>query len=226
MRVLPVDDAPRFTPGGTVTVTEDSGAYAASWATGVGPGPQEGGQALHFVLDELSDPALFAVAPSLGPDGVLRFTPAPQASGTATVRARLVDDGGTADGGHDTSDPVMLRINVSAVDDAPTMEVLPTLRARGDRAWLRVRVVDLDSTGLTVHGNAWQTGSPSRRRAPARFARSDCAGSSTTPMDAWSSGSPTARARSARRCGSGSVVDRRTPSRAPAGTPGRVCSSD
>ena len=109
---------------------------------------------MHFVLDELSDPALFAVPPSLGADGVLRFTPAPQAAGTATVRARLVDDGGTAGGGQDTSDPVVLRINVSALDDAPSIEVLPSLRARGDRVWLRVRVSDLDSSVLTVEGKA------------------------------------------------------------------------
>ncbi len=143
--VRPVNDAPRFTPGGAVTATEDSGAHQAAWAGAVDPGPKETGQAVHFVLDQLSDPALFAVPPSLGPAGVLRFTPAADASGTATVRVRLVDDGGTSSGGTDTSAPVTLTITVTPVDDAPALEVLDFLRVSGDRAWLKVRVTDVDT---------------------------------------------------------------------------------
>src|SRR5262249_16054830 len=44
--------------------------------------------------------------------GKLTFTPAPNASGTALVTVVLHDDGGTANGGVDTSQPQSFQINV------------------------------------------------------------------------------------------------------------------
>ena len=158
VHVTPVNDAPTFAPGGVVTVAEDSGPYAAVWAHGVSPGVGESGQSLHFVLDGLSAPSLFATAPAIGADGTLRFTPAPNANGTATVRVRLADGGGSAGGGHDTSAPVTLQIVVQALDDAPRLEVLPSLRAHDDRAVLTVRVSDVDSPDLKLTAEATDAG--------------------------------------------------------------------
>jgi hypothetical protein len=116
-----VNDAPSFVSGGDVTVKEDSGSYAAPWATSISAGPaNEGGQSLTFTVTGNSNPALFASAPSIAPDGTLSFTPAANAFGSASITVILQDNGGTASGGADTSSSVTFNINVSSVNDPPS----------------------------------------------------------------------------------------------------------
>jgi Bacterial Ig domain len=117
--VTGVNDAPSFTPGGNVAIDEDSGAYSAVWATGISAGPNEGGQTVHFNVAN-DNHALFSVQPSISPAGVLTFTSAPNAYGSATVTVTLQDNGGTANGGIDTSATVTFTITINAVNDAPT----------------------------------------------------------------------------------------------------------
>src|SRR5205085_4076644 len=50
----------------------------------------------------------------------LIFTSAPDANGSATVTVAIHDDGGTSDGGVDTSAAQTFVINVTAVNDAPS----------------------------------------------------------------------------------------------------------
>ncbi|HET9416390.1 MAG TPA: hypothetical protein VFP30_02505, partial [Candidatus Limnocylindria bacterium] len=52
------------------------------------------------------------------------YTPAANANGTATVTVTLQDNGGTADGGDDTSDEQTFTITVTAVNDAPTLNAI------------------------------------------------------------------------------------------------------
>ncbi len=116
-----LNDAPTFTPGANVTVNEDGGPQTIAWATNLSPGPaDEAGQALSFVIDSNSNAALFAAQPAMSSNGTLTFTPAPDASGTATVMLRLTDDGGTVNGGVDTSSAHALVITVNPVNDAPS----------------------------------------------------------------------------------------------------------
>ena len=118
--ITPVNDAPSFTKGADVTVLEDSGAYSQSgWATAISDGPNESGQALTFSVSNDNN-ALFAVQPSVAPNGTLTFTLAADAFGSATVTVTLSDDGGTANGGSDTSAPQTFTINVTGVNDAPS----------------------------------------------------------------------------------------------------------
>lgn len=115
-----VNDAPSFTSGGNVTVAEDSGAYSAAWATNISAGAaNESGQALTFTVTNNTNPALFSAAPSIASNGTLSFTSAANASGTASITVALKDDGGTANGGQDTSAPVTFTITVTAVNDNP-----------------------------------------------------------------------------------------------------------
>jgi large repetitive protein len=114
-----VNDEPSFTGGGNVNVLEDSGAYSASWATGISAGPSESGQTVAFHVSNDNN-ALFSAQPSIAPDGTLTFTPAANANGTATVTVYLTDDGGTANGGDDTSPTQTFTITVTAVNDAPS----------------------------------------------------------------------------------------------------------
>lgn len=118
INVTPVNDAPGFDGGGDVTVNEDSGPYTAPWATGITAGPNET-QTVTFSVSNNND-ALFLVQPSISPDGVLSFTPAPNAFGSAAVTVALTDDGGTANGGVDTSAAQTFTINVTGVNDGPT----------------------------------------------------------------------------------------------------------
>jgi len=119
--VNPANDVPSFAVGVAPTVLEDSGAQTlAGWVTAITAGPaDEAGQTLTFLLSN-SNPALFAVQPSLSADGTLTYEPAADAFGTATVTVRLQDNGGTDNGGVDTSAPQQFTITVTGVNDAPS----------------------------------------------------------------------------------------------------------
>jgi hypothetical protein len=117
-----VNDAPSFTAGGDQTVNEDAGAQAvAGWATNISSGPaNEASQVLDFQLSS-DNSALFAAGPMIDPTtGDLTYTPAPNANGVAHVTVVLHDDGGTANGGVDTSVPQTFTITVNPVNDAPS----------------------------------------------------------------------------------------------------------
>jgi hypothetical protein len=122
LTIGPVNDAPTFTKGADQTTPEDSGPQSvAGWATNLGAGPNESGQALSFQITGNTNPGLFSAAPAVSPAGTLSYTPAPDASGVATVTLVLKDDGGTANGGQDTSAPQTFLIAVAPVNDAPTV---------------------------------------------------------------------------------------------------------
>lgn len=116
INVTPVNDAPSFVSGGNVTVLKDSGAYGpANWASAISAGPaDESGQAVAFSVIANTNPALFSVAPALNGLGQLSFTPAPGLFGTAQITVRAQDNGGIANGGQDTSAPVVFTITVQS----------------------------------------------------------------------------------------------------------------
>ncbi|HKR65230.1 MAG TPA: Ig-like domain-containing protein [Thermoanaerobaculia bacterium] len=153
-----VNDAPSFTPGGDVTVNEDSGPYLAPWATGISAGPNEGGQTVSFNVSNNNN-ALFLVQPSISSTGVLTFTSAPNAYGSALVTVSLQDNGGTANGGVDTSAPVQFTITVNAVNDAPTAatdawDTLGNTELRVDFAGgLTPKITDTTPSGNGVRDN-------------------------------------------------------------------------
>ena len=121
LTVQPVNDAPSFTPGGDVVVQEDTGPQSLLWATNISPGPpDEAAQMLAFLILSNDNPALFAMQPTLDPDGTLRFRTAPDSNGRAELVIQLKDDGGTDNGGVDTSLRQTLLIIVQPVNDAPS----------------------------------------------------------------------------------------------------------
>jgi VCBS repeat-containing protein len=116
-----VNDAPVFTKGADQSVLEDAGPQSVTgWATNIAAGPpDEAGQMLTFLVST-DNPSLFATRPSIDPaTGTLTYTSAVDANGTATVTVRLMDNGGTANGGSDTSAPQTFVITVIAVNDPP-----------------------------------------------------------------------------------------------------------
>ena len=100
---------------------EDSGAATVpGFATSISTGPSdESGQTVTFTVTN-DDNALFSGQPAIAPNGTLTFTPAANAHGVATVTVSIKDDGGTANGGDDTSDTQTFTITVRSVNDAPS----------------------------------------------------------------------------------------------------------
>ncbi len=118
-----VNEAPSFTPGGNVTVVENTGpAIISNWATGMSPGvgANEASQSLNFNVTNDNN-ALFASQPTIDAlTGTLLFTPAADAFGVATVTVSLQDSGGTASGGTDVSAPQTFKITVAPINEAPS----------------------------------------------------------------------------------------------------------
>jgi VCBS repeat-containing protein len=127
INVTAVNDEPSFVAGPDVPVFEDAGAVSIpTWATGISAGPaDESAQTLNFVITGNTNAGLFAAAPQVNSSGDLSFTPQANASGTATITLELTDNGGTANGGDDTSAPQSFTITVTAVNDAPTITLGP-----------------------------------------------------------------------------------------------------
>lgn len=119
--VLPVNDAPRFVAGPNQMVSQNAGAQIVNgWATGISAGPaDEAGQSLSFSVTSNTNAALFAVQPAISPTGVLTYTPATNASGSAKITLSISDDGDTSNGGMNTSTSQTVTITVSAPNAAP-----------------------------------------------------------------------------------------------------------
>jgi ELWxxDGT repeat protein/VCBS repeat-containing protein len=128
LEVVSVNDVPAFTKGPDLTRAEDAGPQAvADWATGITAGAaNEAVQALTFLV-ETSNPGLFSALPAIVADGTLTFTSAADAHGIANVTVRLMDDGGTANGGADTTAAQLFTITILSVNDAPTFVKGPDL---------------------------------------------------------------------------------------------------
>src|SRR5262249_41910462 len=119
-----VNDVPSFTGGTNQTALEDSGAQSVvAWVTAMSARPvDEAGQALNFVVRTTNNP-LFPVHPSVAANATLSYTPAPNPNGTAPVTIAIHDNGGTANGGVDTSATQTFTITITAVNDVPSFTV-------------------------------------------------------------------------------------------------------
>jgi hypothetical protein len=113
LTIQPVNDAPSFSAGGNQVCVSLLGAQSVSgWATGISPGPaNESSQTVTFAVTT-DRPNLFIVQPAVSPDGTLTYRPKLLGLGVATVTVRAVDNGGTANGGVDTSPPQTFTITI------------------------------------------------------------------------------------------------------------------
>ncbi len=145
----PVNDAPSFTKGPDQFASGFTAQTVPNWATNISPGPpDEAGQTVSFIVTNNNN-ALFSVQPAIDPSGTLTYTPAAGANGAATVTVRLKDNGGTANGGQDTSAPQTFLITVSLAG----WTTLGNSGAREDES----NPVKLTYTNFTAAANA---GSP------------------------------------------------------------------
>ncbi|MCW5554738.1 MAG: DUF4082 domain-containing protein [Verrucomicrobiae bacterium] len=119
-----VNDAPTLTlASNEVVVLEDSGPVTVGGFATFSPGPaNESAQTITNVATlSLSDATLFAVVPTVSPEGTLSFTPAADRYGVAEVTIQAQDDGGSAHGGTNGSGAATLTITITAVNDAPVV---------------------------------------------------------------------------------------------------------
>lgn len=104
VRVNPVNDAPTLDSIANKSGPQDSGSQSVS-LTGIGSGAANENQLLDVIVSA-SNPALFSsmsvayISPLT--TGVLNFTPAHGAVGSATITVTVSDNGGTANGGINT----------------------------------------------------------------------------------------------------------------------------
>ncbi len=110
--ITPVNDAPSFAVGSDQIAVLGALITDPGWATGISAGPaDEASQNVSFSVTN-DNPGIFAVDPTIAPNGTLSFRAALLALGSATVTVRIVDNGGTANGGSDTSGPQTFTITV------------------------------------------------------------------------------------------------------------------
>jgi putative nucleotidyltransferase with HDIG domain len=151
--VVAVNDAPSFQAGPGEHVFENAGRQTrAGWATAISAGPaNEATQRVGFRVST-DRPALFAVEPSISPDGILTYTPAVNAHGTAVVTVQAVDDGGTADGGVDASRSQTFSIVIEHLNHAPiaTADTVPAVEDDAAGVTFDVLANDTDVDGDTL----------------------------------------------------------------------------
>ena len=122
IHVAPVNDRPGFTDRGDPKEvhSHDGPQTVSGWARDITPGADnETDQILEFLVIGNSNPSLFTPAGQPGvtrdgpqsSEGTLTFTPS-DGSGDATITVVLKDNGGTANGGVDTSDPHTFKIRI------------------------------------------------------------------------------------------------------------------
>src|SRR5207247_2301674 len=142
----PVNDPPSFVKGPNQTVLEDAGTQTViNWAAAISAGPpDEAGQSLTFLVSNNNNP-LFSSQPAVAPNGTLTYTPAPNANGTATVTVQLQDNGGTANGGVNTSASQSFTITVTAVNDPPVLAAIANQTVNeGNPLTLTLTATDID----------------------------------------------------------------------------------
>ena len=113
LTVNPANEIPSFTKGANQSTELGSGVQTvAGWATAISQGTGESGQLVDFVVTNDSN-SLFTVQPSVSANGTLSYTPG-NTTGVATVSVRIHDNGGTANGGVDTSAIQTFTISITA----------------------------------------------------------------------------------------------------------------
>jgi uncharacterized delta-60 repeat protein len=162
--ITAVNDAPSFTKGTNQTVTAgDTLQTIPLWATGLFTGPaDEASQTVTYQIVSNSNPSLFTVAPTIAATGQLTYQPVSTITTTTVVTLGVVaqDNGGTANGGVDTSviqtftitiapKPVLTIANVT-VKEGNAATTPQTFTVKLDQASSATITVDYQ----TVDGNA------------------------------------------------------------------------
>jgi hypothetical protein len=156
IEILSVNDQPSFTMGSAIVVAEDVGNVVdTSWASSVSAGPiNEASQSLSFKVSS-SNAGLFEISPKINAsNGDLEFKTKLNQNGTAQVYVTLVDDGGVANGGIDTTIVDSFTITITPVDDTPVISFKPVISVAEDEVLqtllTNISVTDVDGDAITL----------------------------------------------------------------------------
>jgi subtilisin family serine protease len=119
--ITAVNDAPSFIKGPDISIEERSTPYyVPTWATSINLGPSDEStqQPIFNVLS--TNLVLFTSPPTVTESGALSFTPASGQTGTSTVTVTLSDDGGTDNGGINSSPSQQFSITITPANIPPS----------------------------------------------------------------------------------------------------------
>jgi VCBS repeat-containing protein len=123
-----INDEPDFTVTRSINVDEDSGAFTgivlsnivpASGMNSVPPTALDESNQSVTITTTNDKPTFFSVQPIIDSNGVLRFTPALNAFGTAVVTVLATDNGPSTAPNVNVSAPKTLTITIRQINDAP-----------------------------------------------------------------------------------------------------------
>ncbi|HEY0156954.1 MAG TPA: Ig-like domain-containing protein, partial [Thermoanaerobaculia bacterium] len=120
--VTNVNDQPTFViPASAPTVVKNAPAQTINnFASSISKGQANEPDTLAFTVTNDSN-AIFSAQPAISSSGALTYTPASNATGTATVSVVLKDNGGVANGGVDTSVTKSFTITISEPNSPPVV---------------------------------------------------------------------------------------------------------
>ena len=150
--VTGVNDPPSFTPNPDPDIANPKVLLNAgpqtilNWVTVDVPPADEIGQTVSFTVTT-NNPGLFRVRPAVSPTGTLTFTPLAGFGGIATITVTLKDNGGTANGGDDTSDAQTFTITTYLADVTYTAAGSKKLKATVVNGLLAVQIGGIANSG-------------------------------------------------------------------------------
>ncbi len=147
-----VNDAPSFIVGPSQMVAGDGQSVTVpGWATAISAGPaNEGGQTVSFLVSNNAN-WLFMTQPTVDATGALTFATFAGAQGDAIVFVQAHDDGGTANGGIDTSTFQVFIIRVTSANQSPVANDDSATAASGVDTVIPVLANDSDPDGDALH---------------------------------------------------------------------------
>ena len=121
LTVNPINDPPSFTASNPPTSQENAGIQTLTgWITSFVAGPvDEGTQTASYTVSNVTNPGLFAVNPAISPSGVLTYTTATDANGSSNFSVQVIDNGGTANGGLNTSAAQSFTLTIEPLANTP-----------------------------------------------------------------------------------------------------------
>lgn len=122
-----VNDRPTFTAASPPAVNEDAPPVSVPGfvsAFNPGPGNDVGQTVSAYTVSGISNPGLFLVPPAVATDGTLTYQLNANANGNSTFNLTVTDNGGSANGGLETSLSQPFTITVNPVNDRPAISVL------------------------------------------------------------------------------------------------------
>jgi hypothetical protein len=133
LTVTPVNDKPTLSAISNATILEDAPTQTVNLA-GIGAGQSNESQVLTVTASSSNlglIPSPTVTYTNASPTGLLRYTPLANANGSAVITVVVRDDGGTANGGVNAVTNTFT-VTITAVNDLPTLAVIPPLTITED----------------------------------------------------------------------------------------------